>query len=312
MSQLQTEDITKLFQSLIPENIPDESRVKLQEDIDKLATGLNLTNQQADEMTRLARLLEFEEKNKDVAGFHRWFVPGTVFGIDRLPKHSAFFESTRLHRETLMLGGNRCGKTRAGAMVSAILATGEYPDWWKGVRWDTPTHIWAAGKTGQTTRDTVQDAILGPMGGWGTGALPERTIIDTSARQGIAGAVDIIRVRHVSGGESTIGFKSFDQKPNSFFGTARHLVWLDEPAPELVYHEMLMRTMMLKDNCINGPAGGRLIHTITPKEGLTQLLSSFLRSCELLAGAQRVKGLEAIAALEDMDNTDEYGFKRDN
>lgn len=306
------QELTELLQSLIPDDIPNEAKIKLQGDIDKLATGLNLTNQQADEMARLARLLEFEEKNRDVSGFGKWFVPGTPFGIDRLPKHAAFFRSTRLHRETLMLGGNRCGKTRSGATACAVIATGEYPDWWEGVRWDTPTHLWAAGKTGQTTRDTVQDAILGPLGSWGTGALPERSIIDTTSRQGIAGAVDIIRVKHVSGGESTIGFKSFDQKPHSFYGTARHLVWLDEPAPELVYHEMLMRTMQLTDNCVNGPKGGRLIHTITPKEGLTPLLSQFLRSCELLAGAQRVKGLEALALLEDMNSTDEYGFKRDN
>lgn len=311
MNLSQTDDLTKLLQSLIPQDIPEESKVKLQENLDKLASGLNLDNQQADEMARLARLLDFEEKHKDVSGFKKWFVPGTPFGIDRLPKHSAFFRATRLHRETLMLGGNRCGKTRAGSAVIAILATGEYPSWWEGVRWDTPTHLWAAGKTGQSTRDTVQDAVLGPLGSWGTGALPANCILDTSARQGIAGAIDTVRVRHVSGGVSTIGFKSYDQKPASFYGTARHCVWLDEPAPELVYHEMLMRTMQLSEDCINGPKGGRLIHTITPKEGLTQLLSAFLRNCELLAGAQRVKGLESLAALEEMNNTDEYGFKRD-
>lgn len=309
MSQTQ---LTEFLQSLVPDTLPEEAKEKLEGDIGKLAAGLNLNNQQADELARLARLLEFEDKNKDVSGFHKWFVPGTPFGVDNLPKHRAFFDATRLHRETLMLGGNRCGKTRGGATVCGILATGQYPDWWTGVRWATPTHIWAAGKTGQSTRDTVQDAIMGPLGSWGTGALPSDTIIDTSARQGIAGALDTVRVQHVSGGTSTIGFKSYDQKPSSFYGTARHLVWLDEPAPELVYHEMLMRTMQLNEDCINGPKGGRLIHTITPKEGLTQLLSQFLRSCELLAGAQRVKGLEALAKLEEMNSLDEYGFKRDN
>lgn len=308
---LEQTHLTEYLKSLIPDDIPEEAKSKLQEDVGKLATGLNLTNQQTDEMARLARLLEFAEKSKDVSGFHKWFVPGTPFGIDKLHKHAAFFESTRLHRETLMLGGNRCGKTRGGSTVIAAVATGQYPDWWTGVRWDSPTHLWAAGKTGQSTRDTVQDAILGPLGSWGTGALPEDCIIDTSARQGIAGAVDTVRVRHCSGGVSTIGFKSYDQKPASFFGTARHIVWLDEPAPELVYHEMLMRTMQLQDDPINGPRGGRLIHTITPKEGLTRLLADFLRDCELLAGAQRVKGLESLAALEEMDNTDAFGFKRD-
>lgn len=304
-------ELIDIINPLIPNNIPQESLDEIEQNIERIAKGIDKKSVSLDDMQRLIALLEFKEQNEDISGFHKWYVPGTPFGIDKLPKHSAFFRATRDYRETLMLGGNRCGKTRGGAVVCAVLATGQYPDWWEGVRYDGPVSIWAAGKTGQSTRDTVQEAILGPIGQWGTGALPHNTIGRTTARQGIANAVDTIEVLHVSGKTSTIGLKSYDQKAASFYGTAKNLVWLDEPAPELIYHEMLMRTMILKENPIAGPKGGRLIHTITPKEGLTRLLSDFLRDCDMLEGTPRVKGLQALGALEEMESLDDYGFKRE-
>lgn len=290
------EFIRQLASTIIPEEIPEESLREIESEVVKLVGTGGGKTAAIEDLQRLIELLEFKEKHTDVSGFHKWYVPGTPYGIDKLPKHKAFFDSTLKHRETLMLGGNRVGKTRAGATVCAILATGQYPDWWEGIRFDHPVSVWAAGKTGQSTRDTVQEAILGPIGSWGTGALPMDTIGRTTSRQGIANAVDTIEVKHVSGGTSTIGLKSYDQKPSSFYGTAKHLVWLDEPCPELVYNECLIRTMT---------TGGRLIHTITPKEGMTRLLADFLRDCELLAGAQRMQGLEALGAMEDLESMDD-------
>lgn len=192
--------------------------------------------------------------------------------------------------------------TTVGGFVVAVTATGLYPDWWEGVRYDGPVSNWAVGKTGQTTRDTVQNALLGPIGNWGTGLIPADCIVKTTIRQGIAGGVDTIEVRHVPTGKiSTIGFKSYDQRPDSFYGTAKNVVWLDEPCPELVYNECLIRTMRLPHNPVEGPVGGRIVHTITPKEGLTQLLAQFLSSCDLLAGAERIKGLEAMMLLAEME-----------
>lgn len=245
-----------------------------------------------DDLLYLLELIEQAEINEDTSGFHKWFVPGSPYGIERLPKHREFFKATKQYREVLMMGGNRCGKTRAGATICAILATGQYPDWWEGIRFNHPVAIWAVGKTGQTTRDTVQEALMGPIGSWGTGAIPLDCIGKSIARQGMPNGIDTIEVRHVSGGTSTIGFKSYDQKQAAFYGTAKHLVWLDEPCPDLVYNECLIRTMT---------TGGRVVHTITPKEGLTRLLAEFLSNCDLLADAQRVKGLEAMIKLQDMD-----------
>jgi phage terminase large subunit-like protein len=64
----------------------------------------------------------------------------------------------------------------------------------------------------------------------GTGYVPRSKIIGKpSCRQcGIADVVDQIQVRHVSGGISTLQFKSFQQGWEVFQGDEPHMVWLDE------------------------------------------------------------------------------------
>ena len=44
----------------------------------------------------------------------------------------------------------------AGGMEAAMHATGNYPEWWNGRRFDGPTVAWVAGETAETVRDTVQ------------------------------------------------------------------------------------------------------------------------------------------------------------
>ena len=282
------------LETKLPDVYTEKERSQLEARLRILQKESKQSSNNAD-LINLLELLEEAEKREEHSGFHKWFQEGTPYGIDRLPKHRAFFDATREYRETLMLGGNRCGKTRAGATFLAVIATGQYPDWWTGVVFNGPTSSWAAGKTGQSTRDTVQEALLGPIGSWGTGAIPKDCVVRTTARTGIPNAVDTIEVLHVSGKISTIGLKSYDQKPASFYGTAKHGVWLDEPCPDLVYNECLIRTMT---------TNGKVVHTITPKEGLTRLLAEFLSTCDLLAGAQRIKGLDAMIRLEDAQNAD--------
>ena len=282
----------RVTESLVPATYTKAEEQELRSKIKELVGSSAAKVVDNYDLLRILELVEQAERNEDTSGFHKWFKPGTPYGIDKLPKHRELFKATKDYREVLMMGGNRCGKTRAGAVWTAILATGQYPDWWEGIRFQHPVSLWAAGKTGQTTRDTVQEALMGPIGAWGTGAIPLECIGRTTARQGIPNALDTVEIKHVSGGISTIGFKSYDQKAHSFYGTAKHGVWLDEPCPDLVYNECLIRTMT---------TGGRLLHTITPKEGLTRLLAEILSSCDLLAGAERVKGLEAMIKLQDME-----------
>ncbi|MEN6537802.1 MAG: terminase family protein [Bryobacteraceae bacterium] len=177
------------------------------------------------------------------------------------------------HRERLFLAGNRVGKTEGvGAYETTCHLTGEYPEWWPGRRFDHGIRAWAAGDTSKTVRDILQDKLLGPMGEWGTGMIPAAAILgEPRRRSGIADAVEIIYVRHSSGGYSTLVLKSYDQRREAFQGTSQDLIWLDEEPPLDIYTECLLRTMT---------TGGSLLLTFTPLQGMSEVVLSFLGGAE--------------------------------
>lgn len=183
------------------------------------------------------------------------------------PKHIEFFSLGAEIRERLFLGGNRTGKTVLGGTETAYHLTGKYPHWWQGRRFDEPVRWWAAGDTRQTTRDIQQLELLGPVNDLGTGLIPADDIIKLRPMSGVPDAYETVTVRHVSGGVSHLGFKSFDQGRKAFQGTAKHGIWLDEECPIEVYVECLMRTMT---------TNGLIILTFTPLSGLTELVLEFL------------------------------------
>ncbi len=182
-------------------------------------------------------------------------------------KHLEFFAAGATFRERAFIGGNRTGKTFLGAYEKALHLTGEYPAWWPGRRFDRPVKAWAAGDTSKTVRDILQGNLLGPVGSIGTGMIPGDRIRKTTARSGLADAVEVVYVRHVSGGTSVLTFKSYDQRREAFQGTAQDVIWLDEECPMEIYTECLLRTMT---------TGGLLYLTFTPLQGLTEVVLSFL------------------------------------
>lgn len=185
-------------------------------------------------------------------------------------RHLDFFAAGREYNERLLLGGNRSGKTVAGAYETTAHLTGLYPKWWKGRVFDDPVNGWAAGDTSKTARDILQGQLLGPVGddeSQGTGMIPHDCILNTTNKAGIANAVETIFVRHVSGGVSTLQLKSYDQGRIAFQGTAQHFVWADEEIDNELYVECLLRTMTVNGICYI---------TATPLLGLTPLMLSFL------------------------------------
>lgn len=201
-------------------------------------------------------------------------------------KHREFFAAGLGHSERLAICGNRTGKTEGiGAYETSVHATGQYPPWWIGRRFAHPIRAWVAGKTAETTRDIVQAKLLGQIErarderglnvGLGTGLIPGDAIVNTTPKSGgIANAIDMVYVRHASGGISTIGFKSYGKDRDSFEGTERDWVWMDEEPPKEVYDECLMRTM----STVPGVASGSLIITFTPIEGDTEIVRTFLEN----------------------------------
>ena len=158
------------------------------------------------------------------------------------PKQSEFHAAGQSHRERLLMAGNQLGKTLAGGFEVAIHATGRYPDWWSGRRFDRPTVGWAGGITGEVVRDTVQKVLVGRPGQEGTGAIPKDAIVEVVSARGIPDLLDTIKVHHVSGGVSVIGQKTYASGREKFQGETLDLVWFDEEPPADIYTEGLTRT----------------------------------------------------------------------
>jgi phage terminase large subunit-like protein len=206
---------------------------------------------------------------------------------DLYSKHLAFFAAGAVldaqgkykFTERAFIAANRVGKSEAGAFEGTCHLTGLYPEWWPGRRFDGPISMWAAGDTGKTTRDILQQKFIGLPMAPGTGMLPRWSIVDTTTKSGVANALESVWVRHVGGGLSTLTFKSYDQRREAFQGTAQHFIWLDEECPEDVYTECLLRTMVLPGQEQLDPADrqmGSLILTFTPLMGLTPVVLSFM------------------------------------
>jgi phage terminase large subunit-like protein len=233
-------------------------------------------------LVRLSTLMDEYNLRTQEAGINKWFVPGTPFGIENCPKHRVFFEAGAKYNERTFMAGNRCGKSVAGAFEASCHATGIYPIWWKGRRFDKPTHGWAVGSTARATRDTAQKELIGPIGAWGTGMIPKDKLGKFWALAGVPQGIDLIQVKHMSGGWSTIGFKNYEQPLQAFYGTALDWVWPDEECPQEHYNEMLIRTMT---------TNGLIFNTFTPLKGLTPMVVRFAEKADYLAGAQKLIGI---------------------
>jgi phage terminase large subunit-like protein len=242
-----------------------------------------------DDTQHLIELLETLEAKKEaekLSGWVRWFIPGTPYGIENLPKHYAFFSASRDYQETYFSAANRCGKTIAGAFQTACHLLGEYPDWWPGRKFDKPTDGWAVGDNKETCRDIVQKELLGDIGKMGTGMIPADRIEKVVYRPNSGGAVDYVLVKHISGGTSRLGFKSSEQGIVSFYGTQKDFVWMDELPPADIYSEAYLRTMT---------TNGILYVTATPLAGLTPLVLSFYNNADFLPRGSEIPGIVKLS-----------------
>lgn len=171
------------------------------------------------------------------------------------------------------MAANRVGKTFCGAAEMAMHLTGQYPPWWAGKRFGKPVRAWAAGVTNLTSRDIVQDALIGPhqrREEWGTGMIPGDSLKleDTSTARGVADLLDTISVSHASGGVSTLQFKSYEQGREKWQGAGLEVIWLDEECPMDIYTEALTRT---------NETGGIVYLTFTPLLGYSSVVHLFLQ-----------------------------------
>lgn len=182
-------------------------------------------------------------------------------------KQQEFHTLGATKRERLFIAGNQLGKTIAGGFEAAAHATLRYPDGWAGKRFDCPTFGWAAGVTGEGTRDNVQRILLGREGRFGEGAIPKECIDDVITARGVPGLVDTIIVRNELKSVSTIGLKSYEKGREKWQGETLHWVWFDEEPPLDIYTEGLTRTNATR---------GITWMTFTPLLGMSEVVQRFL------------------------------------
>ena len=249
--------------------------------IDEIAASLD-----DKDIELLLELQEAERAIEDFEKFENLFPDKTQFigefkfwARDLYQRHLQFFRLGKTIRARCFMAANRVGKTfSAGGYEMTCHLTGLYPKWWEGRRFKHPIRAWACGKTNETTRDIVQTTLLGDIqyngvrkGVDGKGVIPcEKIGIDQGQltwKQGVADLVDTIKIKHVSGGWSKLGFKSYQQGRGSFEGTAQHVIWDDEEPPMDIYSEQVIRTATTK---------GIIMITFTPLEGMSDVVQQFL------------------------------------
>lgn len=172
--------------------------------------------------------------------------------------------------ERMLMAANRVGKTMSAGAEVSFHATGEYPEWWEGKRFEHPVLIWTGSPTNETSKDIVQTELLGGLGEkLGTGWIPRMRIVGspTTRQAGVKNVVESFQVRHVSGGISTVSLKTYEQGWAKWQGTAPHVVWDDEePDDMMIYTESQTRILT---------SGGILLVTFTPLRGRTKLVQYF-------------------------------------
>tara|TARA_B100001250_G_scaffold99039_1_gene83164 strand:- start:158 stop:1594 length:1437 start_codon:yes stop_codon:yes gene_type:complete len=185
--------------------------------------------------------------------------------------HSAKDSGGKLARQRLLMAANKTGKTFCGATEMAYHLTGRYPSWWNGATFNRPVIAWAAGNTTGNTRDIVQTELLGEAGDeedFGKGSIPKQYIVGTPQRlPGVPNAYQSLKVRHVSGKNSKLTFKSYEQGKMQWMGKAVDVIWLDEEPPQDIYSQALRASLK---------SGGIVYMTFTPESGMTEVVTQFM------------------------------------
>lgn len=232
-----------------------------------------LFNETKEQVQSRAARLPIEEQRelmRMVADAQALYATNKLAFYKPFPKQLKFYEMAKYARVAFMFAGNQQGKTACISAGAGYHATGLYPDWWPGRRYDHPIDAWAAGVNAQATRDVLQSYLLGPHSNkdaWGTGFIPKEYIIGTPSPSpgNVKNAVDTIRVRHVSGGESIIGFKNYEQGREAWQGPPKDFIILDEEAPADVFAEAKARTLNSEGHIESG---------FTPLKGFSQVVSN--------------------------------------
>ena len=237
--------------------------------LDSLLTSLD--DNQKEIFSEMYRALERSRRTNSI---DELFPPDGPVRRELYQKHMGFFAAGPHNRERAFMAANRIGKTMsAGGYETACHLMGDYPAWWPGRKWERPVRAWAAGDTGETVKEIIQPVLFGAPGELGTGLIRAEAIERTVSRRGSPDALESVRVKHVSGGLSTLLFKSYEQGRKAFQGTKMDLIWCDEEPSMAIYSECLLRTAATTPD---GDDWGSIMCTFTPLLGISEVVQHYL------------------------------------
>ena len=153
------------------------------------------------------------------------------------PKQLEFHTLGKGARHRMFLAGNRTGKSFCCSMEVCMHLTGNYPEWWPGYRYDRPVNVWVGGVTNQEVFGIIESRYF--EGVAGSAPWIDPSLLARSNRTN-----HIYHVRHTSGQDSKLRFKSYEQKARAWQGEQCDIIHLDEEPTELqIYEEASMRLM---------------------------------------------------------------------
>lgn len=180
-----------------------------------------------------------------------------------------FLNKSGTYRELMMSGGNQLGKSEVLRYLISMHLTGDYPDWYTGVRWDKPFMCAIGGKTGRTTRDVLTDQILGRWGERGTGMLPMSIVDEDDIVYKTGGCfkeIDYFEVKHRSGYKNRAICFSYAQPVGNIMGYTIDWIACDEEPPGDFYSELRARLLHTM---------GHIFISMTPLDGVFEVYTQF-------------------------------------
>lgn len=190
-----------------------------------------------------------------------------------------FFQAGAEYRERMVMAGNRTGKTLSSSYEFALHLTGDYPDEWEGVRFDFAPTVWALGVDAPQVKDVLQRELVGELmdhGFDGTGWITNKEILGFSRSQQIPGLARDVAIKHATGGQSILSFRSYSQSnrgagTTAFAGSSVDAILVDEqPSDPELHGQLVTRTMTGRRG-----KGGIIVYSMTPELGYTELIRQF-------------------------------------
>jgi phage terminase large subunit-like protein len=179
-------------------------------------------------------------KNELASALRRTSVSPTIHGYRPQAHQIPFHSSPKVGR--LFLGGNRAGKTVAGAAEMVMWLTGTHI--LQDVKFRPPIRARAIGVDFE---NGVKKIMQPEIARW----IPTSFLKNGSWEESYEKSSRTLTLTN----GSTLEFMSYDQDKDKFAGTSRHIVWFDEEPPEGIFNENLLR---LAD------VGGHWMLTMTP------------------------------------------------